>query len=128
MTLELHKAAKQGDAFAQFNLGVMYYNGDGVPQDYSEAAKWYRKAAEQGHAKAQSNLGVMYADGKGVPKDYVKAYMWLEVAVTQASFEVADLQGYINAIEEYDRIAKLITSAQIAEAQEMARNWKPTKP
>ena len=54
------KAADQGDAAAQFNLGVMYATGQGVPQDYAEAVKWYRKAAEQGHAGAQYNLGVMY--------------------------------------------------------------------
>ena len=47
------KAADQGDADAQFNLGVMYYNGEGVPEDDKEAVKWWRKAAEQGHAEAQ---------------------------------------------------------------------------
>ncbi len=51
--------AAQGDAHAQFNLGVMYDKGRGVSQDYAEAVKWYRKAAEQGHASAQHNLGVM---------------------------------------------------------------------
>ncbi len=49
--------AEQGNAGAQFNLGVMYYKGRGVPQDYAEAVKWYRKAAEQGNAGAQFNLG-----------------------------------------------------------------------
>ena len=53
--------AEQGDADAQFNLGVMYDEGDGVPQDYKEAFKWYRFAAEQGVALAQTYLGVMYA-------------------------------------------------------------------
>ena len=52
--------AEQGDADAQFNLGVMYDEGDGVPQDYKEAFKWYRLAAEQGDAFAQFELGVMY--------------------------------------------------------------------
>ncbi len=60
--------AEQGDADAQYNLGFMYGNGKGVPQDYREAVKWYRKAAEQGLAKAQSNLGFMYGNGKGVPQ------------------------------------------------------------
>ncbi len=54
------KAAEQGDADAQFRLGVMYHEGEGVSQDYTEAAKWSRKAAEQGDASAQINLGVMY--------------------------------------------------------------------
>ena len=57
-------AAEQGDAVAQYNLGVMYDNGQGVPQDYAEAVKWYRLAAEQGYAHAQRNLGVMYDKAK----------------------------------------------------------------
>ena len=54
------KAADQGDANAQYNLGIMYDNGQGVPQDYAAAAAWYRKAADQGDARGQSNLGLMY--------------------------------------------------------------------
>src|SRR5437899_270355 len=63
-------AAEQGDASAQLNLGNSYYNGQGVPQDYKEAMKWYRKAAEQGDVFAQFNLGIMFYHGQGVPKDY----------------------------------------------------------
>jgi TPR repeat protein len=73
---EWRPLAEQGDADAQSNLGVMYYNGNGVPQDYAQAVKWYRKAAEQGHADAQSNLGVMYDKGEGVPQDYAQAVKW----------------------------------------------------
>ena len=61
--------AEQGDAGAQYNLGVMYYHGRGVPQDYKTAMKWYRLAAEQGDADAQFNLGVIYGKGEGVPQD-----------------------------------------------------------
>ena len=57
---ELRALADQGDVDAQFNLGVMYDNGEGVPQDYAEAVRWYRLAAEQGNASAQFNLGSMY--------------------------------------------------------------------
>ena len=53
-------AADQGDASAQYNLGVMYANGQGVPQNHAEAVKWYRLAADQGNASAQFNLGDMY--------------------------------------------------------------------
>jgi TPR repeat protein len=60
------KAAEQGEANAQSNLGVMYHEGEGTARDYAEAVKWWRKAAEQGHADAQNNLGVMYAAGSGV--------------------------------------------------------------
>ena len=58
---------------AQYNLGVMYENGRGVPQNDAEAVKWYRKAAEQGLASAQNNLGVMYANGEGVPQNDAEA-------------------------------------------------------
>jgi TPR repeat protein len=67
--------AEQGDADAQINLGVMYFTGRGVPQDYAAPTSWYRKAAEQGDAGAQYRLGVMYAYGHGVPKDYTSAHM-----------------------------------------------------
>ena len=84
MTLELHKAAEQGDAVAQFNLGVLYYNGDGVPQDYKEAVEWLTKAAEQGFSDAQSKLGWMYLEGESVPQDYEKAAKWLLKSTKQA--------------------------------------------
>ena len=54
------RAAEQGNAEAQFNLGLMYFNGRGVAQDYKVAAQWYRRAAEQGHAEGQTALGAMY--------------------------------------------------------------------
>jgi len=71
----LKALAEQGNSDAQANLGVMYYNGDGVKQDYKEAVKWSRKAAEQGDANAQGNLGAMYHKGQGVPKDIVIAML-----------------------------------------------------
>ncbi|MGN6876123.1 tetratricopeptide repeat protein, partial [Neisseria sp. P0021.S007] len=61
--------AEQGYVPAQYILGVMYADGEGVRQDYAEALKWYRKAAEQGDARAQSDLGLMYANGQGVRQD-----------------------------------------------------------
>jgi len=65
--------AEQGDAEAQYLLGSMYHDGDGVPQDYKEAVRWYTKSAEQWHEMAQYNLGVMYYKGNGVPRDYEEA-------------------------------------------------------
>ena len=73
-------AADQGDAGAQNNLGWMYANGEGVPEDDAEAAGWYRLAAGQGHAGAQDILGLMYADGEGVLQDNVTAHMWFNIA------------------------------------------------
>ena len=76
-------AAIQGDASAQLYLGAIYYSGQGVPQNYKEAAKWYRKAAEQGAANAQSQLCGMYHSGEGVPQDNKEAAKWLGKAAKQ---------------------------------------------
>ena len=80
---ETQKLAEQGDARAQFNLAIMYENGDGVPQDNQKAVEWYRKAAEQGHANAQLNLGFMYEKSYGVPQDKQKAVEWYRKAAEQ---------------------------------------------
>ena len=112
------KAAEQDYTSTQLNLGVMYYNGRGVVQDYGEAIKWYRKAALQGKAPAQRNLGVMYEDGKGIVQNYVTAHMW---------YNLAGAGGDEKAREYRDRIAEKMTPAQIAEAQRLAREWKPKK-
>ena len=77
------KAAKQGDAMAQYNLGVCYHEGQGVEKDYSKAVEWYRKAAEQGNARAQYNLGYCYEKGLGVEQNYTKAVEWLRKAAEQ---------------------------------------------
>jgi TPR repeat protein len=75
--------AKQGESYAQFNLGNMYKEGKGVAQDYKQALRWYRKAADQGHSKAQFNLGNMYFKGKGVAQDYKQAVKWYRKAAKQ---------------------------------------------
>jgi uncharacterized protein len=108
--------AEQGDASAQHALGLMYANGQGVPQDYAAAVSWYRKAAEQGYARAQFNLGFMYLGGDGVPQDYVLAHMWLNLAAAR---------GDKGASEVRASLAKEMTPDQIAEAQKLAREWKP---
>ena len=61
----------------------MYYKGDGVRQDKTEAERWWRKAAEQGHGQAQTVLGAMYLDGEGVPQDKSEAVKWLRKAAQQ---------------------------------------------
>jgi TPR repeat protein len=110
------RAADQGVARAQSNLALMYDNGQGVPQDDQEAVKWYRRAAEQGNAAAQYNLASMYYAGKGVPKDRVLAHMWANLAASQ---------GGEDAVEKRDAIATFMTPQQLAEAQRLAREWKP---
>ena len=81
------QAAEQGNASAQFNLGVRYANGRGVPKDVIEAAKWYRLATEQDHPKAQFNLGAMYARGWGVLQDAAEATKWYRKAAEQGHAE-----------------------------------------
>jgi TPR repeat protein len=110
--------AEHGDARAQFSLGGMYYNGQGVQQDYPEAAKWTRKAAEQGYTPAQADLGVLYWNGQGVPQDVVLAYMWLSLAAAHEP----------DAVRRRDLAASQMTSDEIAAAQQLARDWKPTTP
>ena len=80
---ELRKVAEQGDAQAQFRLGVCYAKGDGVAEDLREAVKWFRKAAEQGDAKGQFNLGNCYANGDGVAEDQREAVKWYRKAAEQ---------------------------------------------
>lgn len=110
-------AAEQGDASAQFKLGLMYDHGYGVPEDGAEAVRWYRMAAEQGHVPAQNNLGVMYAGGEGVPEDNVQAYAWYSIAAAQGD-EVAN--------QNKERTAKGMTRAQIAEAQKLSLKYWET--
>ena len=111
-------AADQGNAEAQSSLGAMYTQGKGVPQDYSEAMKWMRLAADQGIAPAQFNLGIMYAKGQGVPQDYVLAHMW---------FNLSAAQGDETAVKNRDIVAGKMTPEQLAEAQRLAREWKPSQ-
>ena len=148
------KAAEQGHADAQFNLGIMYANGEGVAKDPREAVAWYRKAAEQGHADAQNNLGAAYEIGSGILQDFTLAARWYEVAARQGdawgqrnlALLLRDGRGvaanpvlahawlnrasaadkpHPNAAEERDALAENLSAAQLADAQRLAREWKP---
>ena len=103
-----------GNAAAQNSLGLIYYEGEGVPEDHAEAAKWYRKAADQGNANAQHSLGVTYAKGEGVPEDYVNAHKW---------FNLAAAAGNEDARRNLKIMAGNMNDEQIAEAQRLAREW-----
>ncbi len=95
----------------------MYERGIvGVPQDYAEAAKWYRRAAEQGERLAQYNLGIMYKEGKGVPRDIIQAYVWLSLSA---------MKGYPDAQKDRDLIAGQMTAAQKVRARNLIRDWEP---
>ncbi len=91
------EAAKQGDIYAQNQLGIMYYNGQEVGKDYIKAAEWFEKAAKQGDANGQRNLGLMYESGKGVPQDYDKAIEWFKKAAEQG---LASAQNNLGIIYE----------------------------
>ena len=77
------KAADQGHAGAQFNVGIFYANGHAVARDMAAAAEWWRSAATQGHVEAQFNLGLLYAQGEGVAQDLKEAAFWWELAAKQ---------------------------------------------
>ena len=147
---DYRKAAEQGHADAQINLGVMYRDGQSVPQDYAEAVRWFRKAAEQGDAEAQTSLGVMYAVGRGVTQDDTEAVKWYNLAAEQGPadaqnnlglmyasgrgvpqdfvqahmwFHIAAALGDEMAKRGQNKVASRMTPDQIAEAQRMAREW-----
>ena len=110
--------AEQGHAPSQYNLGSLYFYGQGVPQDYAEAVKWFRLAAEQGFAAAQNNLAAMYANGLGVQQDRVQAYLWWNIAL---AFGHEDARTYL------DDISLSMTADQIEEAltkmDEFTEEW-----
>ena len=114
-------AAGKGNPLAESTLGDIYYYGRGVPQDYVEAVKWWRLAAAQGIAVAQLNLGVMYANGDGVKQDYVQAHFYTNLAAAK----LPPGKDRDIAVKNRAIVARLMTPAQIAEAQRMARDWRP---
>ena len=110
----IRSAAEQGDVKAQYNLGLIYNNGEGVPQDYTEARKWLLKAAQQGHAKAQNNLGYFYRTGTGVPQDYITAYAW---------FKIAAAQGNEIAAKNRDIVAAKLDPSSLVKAQKLSKEY-----
>lgn len=145
-------AAEYGYANAQFNLALLYENGEGVPKDIGKAIEWYQKAAKQGYPEAQNNLALMYNDGKGVPQDFKKAVEWYQKAAKQGeanaqnnlalmyytgegipkdqvlAYAWANLAGVKKNTPDKklrDIIAENISPAEIAEGQRLSSNWKP---
>jgi TPR repeat protein len=118
------RAAENSNAMAQSTLGDIYYYGRGVPQDFVEAGQWWQRAAEQGMAVAQLNLGVMYANGDGVAQDYVKSHFYTNLAAAR----LPPGQDHDIAVKNREIVGKLMSAAQIAEAQHLARAWRPKSP
>jgi TPR repeat protein len=115
---EWRPLADQGVAAAQFNLGLLYYDGHGVPLDFAQAADWFTKAAEQDYGKAQYDLGAMYGIGKGVKRDYVQAYKWLNLCAAK---------GDARCAEQRDLVAKKLKGSQLTAAQRMSSEFTPKK-
>jgi Sel1 repeat len=133
----IRKAADQGDAAAQTNLGNLYYTGQGVTKDYGQAAVWYRKAAEQGYADAQSNLADLYDSGKGVPQDHAQAEIWRQKAAEKSHAHDVNNTGSLpkegqGAAQTYERAANGVAvpqqPAQPAAPQQPAQTAQPAQP
>jgi TPR repeat protein len=106
-------AAEQGLSSAQTDLGSLYVVGEGVTQNYAEAVRWFRLAAEQGDTHAQSLLGYMYRHGHGVLQNFVLAHMWFNIAAANGAGEPV--------VTSRNRVASLLTQAQVGEAQALAQ-------
>jgi hypothetical protein len=120
---ELALAAARGDARAQAQLGFMYENGFGVPQNYVVAADLYQSAAAHGDVFGQSRLGLSYDRGHGVPQSVVFSYAWLNLAAAGASGRQADYYRRLR-----DAVASKMTAAQIFEGQRLALIWAAPAP
>jgi len=113
---EWEQEGNAGNAAAQYNLGMLYVDGKGVPQDYNEAAVWFRRAADQGYTKAQHNLGAMLGSGQGVKRDYEQAYVWMSLCAAA---------GDAGCESQRDQLAEKLSKSKLARAQRRAREWHP---
>lgn len=114
--------AAQGVPAAQTYLGFMLETGRGVPQNYTEAAMWYRRAAEQGDSLAQYSLGLLYDKGQGVPRDIVEASKWLNLSTAAAPRRAREGRARIR-----DAVTTKMTRGEIAQARLRAIEWVPTR-
>ena len=114
--------AEQGLPAAQSYLGFMFETGRGVPQNYTEAAMWYRRAAEQGDGLAQYSLGLLYDRGQGVPRDIVEANKWLNLSTAAAPPRAREARTRIR-----DAVTTKMTRGEIARARLRALEWSPSR-
>ena len=153
---EIVPLAQAGNADAEHLLGLMYYMGRGVPQDYAQALVWHRKAALQGKADAQYVVGAMYYTGNAVIQDHRQAVVWFRKAAEQGHAEaqqvlglmyryhfggmpqdkviaymlwnLAAAKGSANAIGQRAALVRSMTQEQIEEGQALSAAWKPGTP
>ncbi len=153
---EILPLAKAGNADAEHLLGLMYYMGRGVPQDYKQALEWHRKAAIQGKADAQYVVGAMYYTGNAVIQDHKQAVVWFRKAAEQGHadaqqvlglmyryhiggmpqdnviaymlWNLAAANGSMNAAEQRAGVVRSMTQEQIEEGQALSAAWKQNTP
>ena len=150
----LLKKAQKGDANAQFKVGIMYHEGEGVEQNYQKALKWLKLSAEQKYPEAQFKLGQIHRKGRGVPRDYKQALEWYELAANQGHpkaqfnlgvmydqeqglphnivgahkwYSLAGEQGLRLATRNRDLIAKHMTPEQINKSKQLIKEWKKSQ-
>jgi len=111
---DLRKLADQGNADAQWQMGIRYHNGENVPHNDAQAMQWFLRAAEQGNVAAQSALGAYYWAGRGVPEDLSKAYFWSAIALAN---------GDANSKVRLEGLASQMTHAQVSAARQQAEVW-----
>ena len=114
--------AERGDAAAQSYLGFMFETGRGVPQNYTEAAMWYRRAAEQGDSLAQYSLGLLYDKGFGVPRDIIEAGKWLNLSTAASPRPAREARARIR-----DAVTTKMTRGELAQARLRALEWAPSR-
>jgi hypothetical protein len=135
-----HIAADQSSSYAENVIGIAYERGLNVTQDDAEAFRWYRRAANKIYERPgdtwihspQYNIAALYASGRGTAQDNVRALMWFNLAIAfgdtkppaAVGIKLVDTSKY-TALEQRDRLMALMTGAQIAEAENLAREWRP---
>jgi TPR repeat protein len=117
---DLAPIAQQGNLEAQAYMGYLYATGRGVPQNYTQAAIWYRRAAEQGHSGAQYELGLLYDKGQGVPVNVIEAEKWLILATAAAPKTAADDRTRMR-----DAVRTKMTLGELGQARMEALAWRP---
>jgi len=116
---DIRTLAEQGDAKAQFVLGTMYRDGQGVGKDPAETLRWWTRSAELGYVDAQFALGNIYSGGFGVPTDYVQSYMWFDITAAQTeTVWLAPIAG-----SNRDALVNRMTAAELSKAKKMAADW-----
>jgi TPR repeat protein len=151
----LRASAEQGNAEAQFHLGLLYDHGRGLPKNKGEALQWYRRAAMQGDTFAQNSLGDNYWEGTGVPKDDREAVRWWRLAADKGFVPaqhslgkilagggqgvpadkphaymwlmLSAAQGDEEAGRQGDLLANQLRPSELANAKKLVNQWKPTR-